>query len=169
MRILSAYVAKVCCFSIIFVTATVLPTVAAAVTSTVSISPSTITWNAPTYTNPYDPADGRMAITATFKTSPNTGSGSVVIEAPASVVGARGATLPIPSIRVTCSGTNVIGQTFVANKTPLIANGSVTCVTYGAKYNHASTVIITFTIDDTVIPADTYTSGNVFSIVATAN
>ena len=136
--------------------------------STVTITPSTITWSSLTYSDTHDPADGTMTVTTRMQTGPKTGSGSIVIESPSSVIGSNGATLPVSAIHVTCSGATVAGQTFIANDTPLVPNGSVTCATYGTPYNHTSKITITFTINDTVVYADTYVSGTIFDIVATA-
>jgi hypothetical protein len=106
-----------------------------------------------------------------MQTTPAIGSGSITITAPAAITGSNGAPLNVSDVSVTCSGTAQSGQTFVANRTPLVAGGSITCATYSAGFVSLSvSVTIQFFLNDQTIPADSYlTSSTAFGIVATAS
>jgi hypothetical protein len=106
-----------------------------------------------------------------MQTTALTGSGSITITAPATITGSQGAPLSPSNIAVTCSGSAISGQTFVASKTPLAAGGSITCARYNAGFTSTNvSITLRFYLNDQNIPADTYiTSAAAFGIVATAS
>jgi hypothetical protein len=132
-----------------------------------------VTWTNVGTTDTYLVTDGSNALTVTgsMQTTPLTGSGTIAISAPSSITGANGAPLAISDVSVTCSGSAIAGQTYVANKTPLVAGGSVPCASYAAGFLSLSvSVTIQFFLDDRTIPADNYlTPSTAFGIVATAS
>jgi hypothetical protein len=143
--------------------------------ASISLSSGTtpVTWSNVGTADLYLTPDNGNALTVTgqMQTTPLTGAGSIVISAPAAITGTHGAPLPASNISVTCSGSSISGQTYVANKTPLVAGGSVTCATYSAGFVSLSvSVTIQFFLDDRTIAADSYlTSSTAFGIVATAS
>lgn len=140
---------------------------AAPTTATISLSTSTVAWGVVGYADVAFPASNTIVITGTMKTRPG-GAGDIVITAPTSLSGANGAPFDVTKIHVTCTGAAKAGQTYDASDTPLSAGGSVTCASYGSKFNSAVNITVKFTLDDRTLDADTYTGGNVFSMIATA-
>jgi hypothetical protein len=132
-----------------------------------------VTWTNIGTADLYLSPDGNNALTmtGTMQTTPLTGAGSIQISAPANISGTHGAPLNVANISVTCSGSSISGHSYVANKTPLVAGGSVPCVNYAAGFVSVNiSVTIQFFLDDRTIPADTYlTSSAAFGIVATAS
>lgn len=141
--------------------------------ATISLSSghSPVKWNNAGTTDQYLPPNGSLTVSGTIQTTPLTGSGNITITAPATVTGTNGAPLDVSRISVTCSGSSISGQTYVANLTPLVPGGSVTCATYAAGFISASVqVTVQFFLDDRTIRADSYTSGpSDFGIVANAS
>ena len=132
-----------------------------------------VPWTNVGTTDLYLPPDGNdaLTVTGTMQTTALVGSGSITITAPATITGSHGAPLSLSDVSVTCSGTAIAGQTFVANKTPLVPGGSVTCATYAAGFlSLGISVTIDFFLNDQTIQADSYlSSANAFGIVATAS
>jgi len=143
--------------------------------ASISLSSGTtpVSWTNAGTTDTYLSPDNNdaLTVTGTMQTTPLTGSGSIAISAPSSITGTRGAPLTVSDVSVTCSGSSLSGQTYVANKTPLVPGGSVTCATYAAGFvSLGVSVTVQFYLDDRAVPADTYlTSSTAFGIVATAS
>ncbi|HKU68119.1 MAG TPA: hypothetical protein VJP85_10110 [Candidatus Baltobacteraceae bacterium] len=132
-----------------------------------------VTWSNVGTSDVHLAPDGNNAltVTGTMQTTALSGSGTIAISAPSSITGTNGAPLAASDISITCSGSTMAGQTYVANKTPLVAGGSVPCATYAAGFVSLSiSVTIKFFLDDRTIPADSYlTPSTAFGIVATAS
>jgi hypothetical protein len=143
--------------------------------ASISLSSGTlpVTWSNAGTTDTFLTADAGngITVTGTMQTTALTGSGSITITAPATITGSQGAPLSPSNIAVTCSGSAISGQTFVASKTPLAAGGSITCARYNAGFTSTNvSVTLRFYLNDQNIPADTYiTSAAAFGIVATAS
>jgi len=132
-----------------------------------------VTWSNAGTTDRYlsPDANDALTVTGTMQTTPLTGSGSITITAPATITGTNGAPLDVSRVSVTCSGSAISGQAYVASLTPLVPGGSVTCATYAAGFVSLSVqVTVQFFLDDRAIPADSYASGlGAFGIVANAS
>ena len=140
---------------------------AASSSATISLAPATVAWANLGYNQTAQIADNTIIISGNIKTS-NGGSGSIVVGAPSSLAGTNGAPLNIAGLSVTCSGSAIAGQTYVASMTPLTPGGTVTCATYGSKFNAAISITATFYINDIPVYVDTYGGGNVFYFLASA-
>jgi len=167
----SAHVVAICALTCLL---TVAPALALGVAS-ISLSSGTlpVTWSNAGTTDTYLVTDSGNALTVggTMQTTAVSGSGSLTITSPATITGSHGAPLSPANISVTCSGTNVSGQTLVASKTPLVAGGSITCARYSAGFTSTTvSVTIHFFLNDQNIRVDTYlSSAAAFGIVATAS
>ena len=137
-------------------------------TATIALSTATVTWSNLGYAEPAKLADNSITVTGTMKAS-NGGSGSIVIGAPASLSGTNGAPLTISDIMVSCTGSAIAGQTYVASMTPLNPGGTVTCATYASKFNSAISITVTFYINDVPVYVDTYGGGSLFYFLASAS
>lgn len=146
---------------------------ARSVAATVNISQNNFTWAAVNdTTNQFLPSDSNANIVSgQIVTSGTTGSGTVGVLAPASIVGTNTANiLPISALSITCSTSTGSGTTptFAAVHTPLVASTTTVCATWGAGANApAYSFTLSMYLDDRTFVADRYTSA-LFAVVASA-
>lgn len=161
--------AALCGTTLVF--AGVVPAFAAGSTTISMAGTAPVTWSNAGSTDTALAADGgALTLSGSMKTSASTGAGTITITAPASITGTNGAPFTMSNISVTCSGSAIAGQTYVANQTPLVAGGSVTCASYAAGFNSTKiNITVTFFLNDQTLKADTYSSASGFAFVATAS
>ena len=143
------------------------------IAATVNLSQNNFTWASVTdSTNQFLGADSNADIVSGSIVSTGTsGSGSIAIFAPASIVGSNVSNvIPISALSVTCSTSTGTGTapTFAAAHTALVASSSTNCATWTAGALATYSFTMAMFLDDRTFPADTYTSAG-FNVVATAS
>lgn len=142
-------------------------------TATVALSGTTFTWDAvkPTNNTYALASSGPMTITGGMRTSPNGGTGSIVIMSPGNIQGQNKVNnaLAIKSFALTCSGSGNIGTQpkYAAALTNLVANSTVPCATWGAGATTKLNFSFALYLETQNSPQDVYKSNN-FSVIATA-
>lgn len=136
--------------------------------ASISLSRSTFTWaSLSDGTNQYMASDaGNTTVTGYIATS-GSGSGSVVVSAPANITGTNANVLPISDLAITCAGGVLAGQTFASPNSAMTASASTNCATYAANFHNALNFTIGMFVDDRNLPVDNWTSAG-FAVVATA-
>jgi hypothetical protein len=143
------------------------------IAATVNISQNNFTWAAVSdFTNQFLPADSNSnTVSGSIVTTGTSGSGSIAISAPASILGSNVANIiPISALTMTCSTSTGTGTapTFAAVHTALVASSSTNCATWSAGATSSYSFTLAMFLDDRTFVADTYTSAG-FAVVATAS
>ncbi|MFN2527863.1 MAG: hypothetical protein ABR584_04005 [Candidatus Baltobacteraceae bacterium] len=141
----------------------------------ITVSSSALTYTVVDFRQQYmtpNPPGAPITVGGQIRTK-STGSGSIVLLSPADISGGSGGVLKISYFSMTCAGTAQAGQTFIANKTPLVASSSVTCATYAANFDSSTlpgaqlNFAMTIFLDERTLDNDAYPATN-FTVVATA-
>jgi|GEM_PF-5097759 len=140
--------------------------------ATVALSGTTFTWNSmKTTIQNYVLADsGPMTVTGSIRTSPAGGSSSIVIMSPGDIQGnGKNGSLPINEFALTCSGNGNLGSqpTYAPALTPLKANASVPCASWGPGASARLNFSFALYLETHAVKKDIYQSQG-FSIIATA-
>lgn len=140
--------------------------------ASISLSSNSFNWGSVTDASSANLAsdDGPITVTGNIATTSTTGSGSVIVTAPANLTGSNNASniIPISALSMVCSG----GGNSGTNATPTYApqqalSASTSCASWGAGAIVNVNFSLAMFLDDRSIPVDTYTSSG-FAVVATA-
>ena len=143
---------------------------AAQATANITLSPATYSFRVIDSAQQYM-ASSSITVGGTLTTK-NSG-GSIVMLAPGNITGPGGGVMKISYFSITCSGAAAAGQSFLANKTPLVASSSVGCATYGTGFDSTRlpggqlNFTMSLFLDDRTLDNDSYPASN-FTVVATA-
>lgn len=140
--------------------------------ATVSLSGTAFTWSSvKTTMQGYAIADnGPMTVTGSIRTSPNGGSSSIVILSPGDIQGTKkNGTLPIGQFALTCSGSGNQGTpaSYAPALTPLNANGTAPCASWGAGASTRLNFTFALYLQTQSVSKGEYQSDG-FSVIATA-
>lgn len=115
-------------------------------------------------------AGASLTATVTIKTTNGTGSATVGITSPADPIGTSGSALNLGWITATCTFAPNAAGFISSGAVTLVPSGSVTCGTAGAGVNNkSSTMTVTFALNATKPPADTWAATPGFSLTGTAS
>lgn len=152
--------------------------------ASITASPTTFTWNAVNSNSDTALASdgGAQTINATARTSANSGNLSVYFTAPTAINGTNGNTLdPNKALTFTCSGTYT-PYTTGGNGSATSAGGGTgtaaaiqtgTNLNYCANFNggesiQSTALSLALFLNDTFLPADTYSTSNGFTVYVSA-